>query len=278
MKTVAIVGAGLIGGSFALAIRKAGFSGEIIGVSSPPAIAAALARGAISSSASLEEAAKRADLIYLAQPVDRILETLAKLGPLATPGCFVTDAGSTKSTIVRQAIASLRPGAFLGGHPLAGKEQRGAAAADADLFRDRPYVLTPLGPETPAATEFRSWLSRLGAKIIDMSPGEHDRTVALTSHLPQLVSTALASTLARQTNHHLDRVFGPGLVDMTRLALSPPDLWLSILATNQPAVVAALDSFITSLTTIRQELETGKLIDSFTSAAAFAAKLRNLDT
>jgi prephenate dehydrogenase len=278
MKTVAIVGAGLIGGSFALALRKAGFSGEIIGVSSPPALAAALARGAISSSASLEEAAAQADLIYLSQPVDRILETLSKLGPLAPPRCFITDAGSTKSMIVQQASASLPPGAFLGGHPLAGKEQRGAEAADPDLFRGRPYVLTPTGPETPSSAEFRSWLSRIGAKIIDLSPDEHDLTVAFTSHLTQLVSTALASTLARQPNQHLDRVFGPGLLDMTRLALSPPDLWIGILATNQPAVLAALDSFVASLMIVREALGTNKLIEPFKSAKDFASRLRNLDT
>ncbi|HEY3940540.1 MAG TPA: prephenate dehydrogenase/arogenate dehydrogenase family protein [Bryobacteraceae bacterium] len=279
MRTVAIAGTGLIGGSFGLALRKAGFAGQIIGVSSPPAIAAALERGAISSSGTLEEVAPRADLLYLAQPVDRILETLDKLGQLTVaPGCLITDAGSTKSTIVRQAAASLTSGSFLGGHPLAGKEQRGAAAADADLFRDRPYVLTPTGPETSAQAEFRAWLSRLGARIIDLSPEEHDVTVALTSHLPQLVSTALAATLADQADHPLDRVFGPGLVDMTRLALSPPDLWLSILATNRPAVLAALDSFVTSLTTIRQTLGTRKLSESFVSAKDFASRLRNLDT
>jgi prephenate dehydrogenase len=279
MRTVAIAGTGLIGGSFGLALRQAGFDGEIIGVSNPAAIASALKRGAISSSGTLEEAAARADLLYLAQPVDRILETIEKLGGMpAAPGRLITDAGSTKGTIVRQAAASLSAGSFLGGHPLAGKEQRGAAAADAELFRDRPYVLTPTGPETPAAAEFRSWLSRLGARIIDLSPEEHDVTVALTSHLPQLVSTALAATLADLSDHPLDRVFGPGLIDMTRLALSPPDLWLSILATNQPAVLAALDSFVTSLTTIRQRLGTRKLSESFISAKDFASRLRNLDT
>ena len=135
METVAIVGVGLIGASFGLALRKAGFSGEILGVSSPSATDAAKQLGAISREASLEEAAARADLLYLSQTVDRILRTIADLGPLLRPGTLVTDAGSTKASIVRHAQECLPSGAFLGGHPMAGKETSGAAAADADLFQ-----------------------------------------------------------------------------------------------------------------------------------------------
>lgn len=127
--TVAIVGVGLIGGSFALALRKAGFAGEILGVSSPPAIQAGISVGAISRGVSLDEAAARADLIYLAQPVDRILETIEMLGALARPGSLITDGGSTKAVIVRKASEHIRNASFLGGHPMAGKEQRGVEAA-----------------------------------------------------------------------------------------------------------------------------------------------------
>jgi prephenate dehydrogenase len=278
METVAIVGVGLIGGSFGLALRKAGFSGEIIGVSGPPALSAALARGAISSTASLAEAAGRADLLYLAQPVDRILNTIASLGPLLSATCLVTDAGSTKRQIVSQASRFLSSGSFLGGHPLAGKEVRGAQAADADLFLNRPYVLTPVTASTPASEDFRSWLGRMGASIIELSPDEHDQTVALTSHLPQLLSTALAATLAHQSNPHLQQIFGPGLVDMTRLARSSPDLWLSILSTNLPALTAALDSFLASLSAIREALGKPDLSSYFEDGAAFAAQLRKLDS
>jgi prephenate dehydrogenase len=277
METVAIVGVGLIGGSFGLALRKAGFTGEIIGVSGPPALSAALARGAISSTASLSEAARRADLLYLAQPVDRILDTIASLGPLLSATCLVTDAGSTKSQIVSQASRFLPSASFLGGHPLAGKEVRGAQAADADLFLNRPYVLTPVTAPTPAFEEFRCWLGRLGARTIELSPEEHDQTVALTSHLPQLLSTALASTLAQQANPHLQQIFGPGLVDMTRLARSSPDLWLSILSTNLPAVTAALDSLLASLAAIRQALGKPELTGYFEDGAGFATQLRKLD-
>jgi prephenate dehydrogenase len=170
METVAIVGVGLIGASFGLALRKSGFSGEIIGVSSEKALAAGLARGAISSSATLAKAAQRADLVYLSQPGDRILDTIPQLAPALQPGAMVTDAGSTKQQIAACALAHLPAASFLGGHPIAGKEQRGPAAADADLFRDRPYILTPHGPDNRHTEVFRQTLHSFGAIVMDMSP------------------------------------------------------------------------------------------------------------
>ncbi len=277
MQTVAIVGVGLIGGSFGLGLRKAGFEGEILGVSSAPAIAAALQHGAITSEATLEEAARRADVIYLAQPVDRILHTLEQLSPLIERDCLITDAGSTKMQIVAKAADCVPRAQFLGGHPLAGKEQRGVEVADAGLFRGRPYVLTPCCPETPRSETFRSWLVRLGAELVDMPPEEHDATVALTSHLPQLLSTALAQTLATQDSKSVEVVFGQGLLDMTRLALSDPDLWSSILATNQDAISAAIDNFLRTLAELRNSIGTADLSRLFTSARVFSGKIRNTD-
>src|SRR5437588_724526 len=122
MRTVAIAGVGLIGGSFGLALRKAGFAGELIGVSSDPAVSAGIEAGAIDGGANLEEAARSADLIYLSQPVDRILSTIPVLAKIARPDCLITDAGSTKARIVAAASAACLK-TFLGGHPLAGKEQ-----------------------------------------------------------------------------------------------------------------------------------------------------------
>jgi prephenate dehydrogenase len=275
VKTVAIAGVGLIGGSFGLAMRAAGFNGEILGVSSPSAIGAGIARGAISAGITLEQAAERADLLYLAQPVDRILQTLTALAAIARPECLITDAGSTKQEIVRQA-AGLH---FLGGHPLAGKERRGVEAAEATLFRGRPYVLTPPATQSPATQspatqEFRHWLERFGANVIEMSPREHDSTVALTSHLPQLVSTALAAMLNEHKNENLEKVVGPGLLDMTRLAMSAPDLWLSILSTNQIEVLAALDEFQASVGKVREALAASNLADSFRAGSAFASRIR----
>ena len=274
MRTVAIVGVGLIGGSFGLALREAGFDGEIIGVSSPQAITAGLQQRAISREMKLGDAAHCADVIYLAQPVNRILQTLERLGPLITGDCLVTDAGSTKAQIVAKAAKCLPRGQFLGGHPLAGKEQRGVKVADAGLFRGRPYVLTPSRPETRQSEVFRSWLLRLGAELLDMSPEEHDTTVALTSHLPQLLSTALAQTLARQETVPVQAVFGQGLLDMTRLALSDPDLWSSILSTNQDAINAAIDNFLLTLSELRKSIGTEDLLRLFNSARAFSDKIR----
>ncbi len=199
MKTVAIVGTGLIGASFGLALKSAGFRGRILGVSSARALEEALSRGAVDEAAPLEEAVASADLIYLSQTIDRILSTLPLIAPCVRPGALVTDAGSTKTEIVNQALRSLAPGQFLGGHPMAGKEQRGAAHACAELFRDRTWILTPTEPgqlDSPAALEFVDWIGKIGAVPVVLSPQEHDRVVALTSHLPQLLSTALAATLA----------------------------------------------------------------------------------
>ncbi len=274
METVAIVGVGLIGASFGLALRKSGFSGEIIGVSSQPAVAAGLARGAISSSATLLEAAERADLIYLSQPVDRILDTLARLGHAFRPGTLVTDAGSTKQKICERAQAHLPTGSFLGGHPMAGKEQRGPEAADADLFRNRPYVLTPNATPNTHVKVFRETLNSFGAVVIEMSPEEHDATVAFTSHLPQLVSSALAATLFREDNAKLTEIFGSGLIGMTRLAISSPELWESILATNQTQVTRALDAYIKVLSELKGALSEREIERTFEQASAFAARIR----
>jgi prephenate dehydrogenase len=277
MKTVAIVGVGLIGGSFGLALRKAGFEGAILGVSSPGAIADALAAGAIDRGVSLEEAAPQADLIYLSQTIGRILDTLHHLEPFVRPGALVTDAGSTKCEIVDSARQLLTRCQFLGGHPMAGKEKRGASAGDAGLFEGRPWVLTPDDPselETPAAREFRGWLERMGARILVMDADEHDRVVSLTSHLPQLASTALAAALGERLDPEQGVPAGPGLMDATRLALSSYDLWRDILATNADHIDKALALYIQELEHIRENLRTRQIQEEFRRAAAFAGRLR----
>jgi prephenate dehydrogenase len=265
MRNVAIVGVGLIGASFGLALRKAGFTGAIVGVSSRRSIDAATKRGAIDSGATLEQAAAQADLIFLSQPISGILETLKYLDPLVTPGALVTDAGSTKATICETAAAHLRRATFVGGHPMAGKEQRGADAADADLFRGRPWILT--NSTTP---EFHAWLEKIGAQIRILDAATHDRLVAWSSHLPQLASTALAAAIQNQ-QPGATAVAGPGLLDMTRLALSSYDLWRDILDTNQTEVAAALDAYIAKLQTLRGHFE-----KEFSSGAELARALRKI--
>jgi prephenate dehydrogenase len=274
METVAIIGVGLIGGSFGLALKSAGFRGRIVGVSSPQTIEKALRRGAVDEGASLEEAAPRADLIYLAGPIHAILETIPALDGLARPGALVTDAGSTKRRIC-EAGSRLRGALFLGGHPMAGKEKRGVEEADAELFRGRPWLLTPSRREdlkTPAAREFVQWLERIGAEPRVMTPEEHDRTVALSSHLPQMLSTALAASLEEKPG--VERAAGPGLVDMTRLALSGWDIWRDILETNRDEIVAAIGLYEERLRALKARLEQGLPEEEFRRGAEFSLRLR----
>ena len=276
MKTVAIFGVGLIGGSFALALRKAGFEGRILGVSSPETIRQALAQRVIDEAAPAREAAQTADLIYLAQPILRILQTLGDLDAWVNPQALITDAGSTKKAIVERASAITRC-QFLGGHPMAGRERRGVEAAEADLFVGRPYVLTPTSPadlETGPARELIDWIRRIGSFPIVMNPGEHDRTVAYTSHLPQLASTALAALLDGRPEPQ-SRVFGPALVDSTRLALSAFDIWSDIVATNREAIREALGSYIAKLEEMRAGLEPESMRAHFDRAGHFASRLRD---
>jgi prephenate dehydrogenase len=278
MKQVAIVGTGLIGASFGLALRHAGFDGSILGVSSPRAIADALAAGAIDRGAPLAEAVAGADLVFLSQAIGRILDTIRHLDPLLQPGALVTDAGSTKCAIVDLARQSITRAQFLGGHPMAGKEKRGAAAADGELFRGRTWVFTPdeqAELETPAARDFTAWLRRFGARLVTLDCDQHDRLVAMTSHVPQLASTALAALLAEQLPAGAKlEVAGPGLLDMTRLALSSYDLWRDILATNTEHIETALSFYIQKLEHLRENLRTRQLQEEFARGAGIAARLR----
>ena len=277
MRTVAIFGVGLIGGSFALALRKAGFTGRILGVSSPGTIRRALDLNVIDAGVSDEEAARSADLIYLSQPILRIIECLPELSKWVQPGSLVTDAGSTKSAIVERATVLFAPGQFLGGHPMAGRERRGVEAAEAELFRGRPYVLTPhplAQPENPVAREFEAWIRKIGAVPIVLDPAEHDRAVAFTSHLPQLASTALAALLEARPEPK-SGVFGPALVDSTRLALSSFDIWGDILATNRGPILEALRNYIAKLEEFCKDFELAPMERQFEQAARFAASLRD---
>jgi prephenate dehydrogenase len=276
MDTVAIFGVGLIGGSFALAIRKAGFAGRIVGVSSDDTIRAALELNVIDEALPAQGAAAQADLLYLAQPIHRIVGSLAELDAWVKPEALITDAGSTKQAIVDRARQVISRAQFLGGHPLAGRERRGVDAAEADLFQGRPYVLTPRSAselESPAARAFLGWISRIGSFPVILNPEEHDRTVAFTSHLPQLASTALAATLEGRREPETG-VFGPALVDSTRLALSSFDIWGDIFDTNRRQILVALESYIAKLQEFRQALDGDGMRRHFDAAARLASQVR----
>ena len=277
MKTVAIFGVGLIGGSFALALRRAGFAGRILGVSSPPTLQSALDRRVIDAGSPAREAAQAADLIYLSQPILRIVETLPDLNQWVHPRALITDAGSTKSTIVARATDVISRCQFLGGHPMAGREQRGVEAAEAGLFEGRPYVLTPRLPaelETPVAREMLDWIGKIGAFPVILGPEEHDRIVAFTSHLPQLASTGLAALLDGREEPQ-SRVFGPALVDSTRLALSSFDVWGDILATNRAPIQAALRAYISKLEAFCHDLDSPAMGGHFEQGAHLAGQVRD---
>lgn len=278
MRHVVIVGLGLIGGSFALALRKAGFTGTITGVSSVRSVQAAFDLGVIDRAAPLAEAVREGDLVLLSQPISGILETLQVLDPLVKEGALVTDAGSTKREIVESASRLFRRTLFLGGHPMAGKESRGVQAADPDLFVGRTWLLAPIVKEdleSPQVVEFISWIKRIAAIPMPISPRDHDNLVAFTSHLPQLASTALAYAVQRAVP--AEKVVagsGPGLSDMTRLAQSDFEIWGDIIRTNRDRVEMALDTYISLLHEMRNSLGSPSLEEFFAAASKWARILR----
>ena len=273
-----MLGVGLIGGSFALALRHAGFSGTVLGVSSPKTIARALELGVIDEGRSLPEALREADLVYMAQPVPRIVEQLPEVRRLVPSHALVTDAGSTKRAIMARARELFfgNPD-FIGGHPMAGKAGRGVEIAEPDLFRGQTYALVPAGrqmPETPVVNEFRAWLDAMGCRTRLMADGEHDEAVAWTSHMPQLVSTALSAAIASNLSDDRNlEVAGNGLRDMTRLAESSYALWSGILGTNREAVDGALDAFIGEIADLRAALRSGTAEGHFERGRRLRARL-----
>lgn len=254
---VVIVGCGLIGCSFALALRRAGFDGRITGWDDAESVEEAIQRGIISErERSLDDGhCCPADFVYLAAPVLAIVEFLQTKSELLKPGSFITDAGSTKVEICRTAHRCLPSGIdFLGGHPMAGSEKSGAEHARADLFEGAAYILTP-DERTPTDRLARMELliREIGARPIRMTAQEHDRAVAYISHLPQYLSTALAATIERHPDaRQWLSLVGEGFRDMTRLAASRFPLWRDITLTNRENLLQALDNYIRHLSTLRQ--------------------------
>jgi prephenate dehydrogenase len=258
---VTVVGCGLVGASFALALKEAGACGHVAGWDADPsALEEALRLGVIDEmdEAFNEGGVSRSDLVYLATPVGQIVEFLRAGAPHVKPGAFVTDAGSTKVEVCRAARAhAQKTWLFVGGHPIAGSHLRGPSHARAELFEGAPYVLTPPedGSDPSALNALEETLSLLGARVRVMPAEEHDRALARLSHLPQLVSCALAATVTEEVDKvELSALAGPGYRDMTRLAASPWDIWRDILATNPAEVADALDSLINKLAAAREGL------------------------
>jgi len=274
--TIAVVGVGLIGGSFALATRKAGVATRVLGVSSPATLAKALDRGIIDEGLSLEQAVPQADVVFLSATIRSILDTLPRLAGLVSSNTLVTDAGSTKRFIIDTArhIEGLR---FVGGHPMAGKELSGVEQADAQLFVDRPWVLSaPYAADHSGIDALMPLLEAIGARPVVMPAAQHDSVVARTSHLPQLLSTALAASLDGHFQAQTPTLAGPGLLDATRLALSPFTVWRDILETNRDEISKAMTEFLeqwqTQFTHLADDVD---LSQQFRVAADFARRLRD---
>ena len=259
-KHVTIIGCGLMGASFALALKKSGIETRIAGWDcSETALKTALERGVIDEvdRSFSDWKVSAADLVYLAMPVGGIVAFLRKHGSQVKDGALVTDTGSTKADVCRAARKYLPQGRnFVGGHPITGSQHAGLAHARDDLFAKATYVLVKNSEEVDGLSELTQTLEAIEARVVFMTADEHDSTLALISHLPQLLSTALAATVKSQSHANaLLTIAGPGYRDMTRLAASPWSMWRDILATNPEPITLALSAMVQKLTLLETELQ-----------------------
>jgi len=260
LNKVVIIGVGLIGGSFALGLKRAGAVAEVVGIGRhPEATARALALGIVDSvSTSYEDALRGADLVLLAAPVAQTGPILQALLPYLEQRTIVTDAGSTKCDVVAAAREALqdRVHQFVPGHPIAGSESNGPDAALAGLYQGKKVVLTAL-PENAAQDVERvaaAWRA-CGAIIHTLSPEDHDRVFAAVSHLPHLLAYALVDDVAAKP--HADLLFqyaASGFRDFTRIAGSSPEMWRDISLANRAALLTELDAYLAQLTSMRAML------------------------
>ena len=258
-----LIGVGLIGGSFALALREAGLVREIVGVGrSAENLSAALGMYVIDASLTdPAQAVQGADLVLLAVPVGQMGESMAAIAPHLGAHTVVTDVGSTKQEVVTLARQYLGAhlSRFVPGHPIAGAEKSGVKAARGELFRERNVVLTPLAETDAAAVELvtRLW-QRCGAKVSQMGAADHDAVFAAVSHLPHVLAFALVDYIASQTN--AEQLFGfaaSGFRDFTRIAGSSPEMWRDICLANRDTMLSQLSGFERELAQIKALLEQG---------------------
>ena len=276
---IAIIGTGLIGGSFALALRKCFPSVLIVGFDRPEILERARALGAVQeTSITLAGAVRGADLVYVALPVGATIEALSDIAAHAGAKALVTDACSTKDVICRAAKDEFTSGArFLGGHPMAGKEQPGIDRADAELFRGAPYALIATEGETDSRVAgFSEVVQTIGARPVWCDAETHDWSVGIVSHLPQLVSVALARVVQDETDETglPLSLAGPGLKDLLRIAGSPYGLWRDIVLTNKDNISHALDRLAQAIDHLRTRLASKELEQEFQAANELYAALR----
>jgi prephenate dehydrogenase len=274
-KQVTIIGTGLIGGSLGLALKKRHLAGRIIGCDRAPVLERAVECGAIESgSTHPADAVRGSDLVVLATPVIPILDLIDRLGPPLPAKTLVTDVGSTKKEVVERAAKSFGRSAgqrFLAGHPMAGKEHAGVEFADADLFEGAAWLFTPLPRQNVhagACGEFIHCAEKMGAKVAVVDAVDHDRFCAWISHLPQMISIALAAALVDEFGPDapvLD-IGGRALREMTRISGSPYSMWRDIAITNRKNLSEALHKLEQRLAHIRENLDTRELAEEFERA------------
>jgi prephenate dehydrogenase len=276
-KQVTIIGTGLIGGSLGLALKKRHLAGRIIGCDRAPVLEKAEQCGAIdidSGTTNPADAVRGSDLVVLATPVIPILDLIGRLGPALPPKTLVTDVGSTKAEVVERAAKSFGRNAghrFLAGHPMAGKEHAGVEFADADLFEGSAWLFTPLPGQNVNAGmcgEFIHCAEAMGAKIAVVDAADHDRFCAWISHLPQMISTALAAALVDEFGPDapvLD-IGGRALREMTRISGSPYSMWRDVAITNKKNLADVLQRLEQRLAHIRENLDSRELAVEFERA------------
>lgn len=274
IEKLTVIGVGLIGGSFALALKRSGAVGRVVGAGRGAAnLEYALGRGIIDEvAADLGAAVAGADFVLVATPVGAMQGVFAGIAPALERDAVVTDGGSTKASVIAAARAGLRARIpqFVPAHPIAGSDESGAAAAAPDLFHGREVVLTPL-PESPPRTVDRAravWQA-CGARVTQMTPAQHDAVLAAVSHLPHLVAYALMREIAgRADGPQLLAHAGSGFRDVTRLAASHPEMWRDICLANREALLAELRRYQDELARLGAMLEQG---DGAGLERAFAA-------
>lgn len=276
---LAVIGVGLIGGSFAAALRRSGAVGRVLGAGRQArSLARAKTLGLIDEIATLQQVAEQADLIVLATPVGATQHILEQLAPHLRDTTVITDAGSTKVNVVAAAYAALGPrvGQFVPGHPIAGAEATGPDAADAGLYQGRTVVLTPLNENSAAVKSYLTavW-ERCGARVITMAPDAHDIVLASVSHVPHFLSSVFMAQVA--ATHDSDvrmALAGTGFRDFTRIAAGSPEMWRDIFLANRQAVLSELQEVKAALTQAEQSLqnEDAQALHDFLERAALARR------
>ena len=256
-----LIGCGLMGASFALALQKHQLVGKVVGFSpSQRTRDLALQRGVIHQQApSIAQAVQGCDLVLLAVPVSRTAECLQAMASTLSPHCLLMDVGSTKSDVVQAATACLgeRLACFVPAHPIAGKAESGVEHAQADLYQDRRTILTPM-PQTGAAQLLaaREVWGAIGSHVSEMTPQAHDATFAAVSHLPHLLAFAAVNALSAQPEAaDFLAMAGPGFRDFSRIAASDPDVWRDILSANQAEVFAQIRHFRAALEAFEKAMQ-----------------------